>query len=90
MQLKITRNLGRGLPDWSEGELVDLEDRTLARKLIKAGLAELVGGPVEADLSTDPLGPPPAKTEPAKTEGPKVKPADPAEGPKAPKRPPRK
>lgn len=39
MKLTILRNLGRGLPDYTEGQTVDVDDHE-AQELLEKGLAE--------------------------------------------------
>jgi hypothetical protein len=41
MQVKVLRNLGRGFPQLTEGQVADLDEQT-AERLVKQGLAEVV------------------------------------------------
>jgi hypothetical protein len=49
MKIKILRNLGRRLPPYKEGEVLDLPDRE-AESLVKKGLAEAHDAKKDAEL----------------------------------------
>lgn len=63
MRIKVLRNLGRGLPSYKEGEVVDVEPAEAAR-LCKLNLAEVVESKIKAV---------PAKPAIAETKSPELK-----------------
>ena len=82
MKLRILRSLGRGLPDWTEGQEVTVKDTTLGKSLMDRGLAEQLGEPEPAKEPKPPEAIPKAKKEAAKrvpntvASTPKKKPAE--------------
>ena len=49
MKVRITRNLGKGLPDLLEGEVTDIRDTALLKSLVDSGLAEVIDEPKPAE-----------------------------------------
>ena len=64
MKVRITRNLGKGLPDLLEGEVTDIRDTTLLKSLVDSGLAEVIDEPKPAEESTPKPKAAPSKPEP--------------------------
>lgn len=69
MKIRVLRNLGKDLPDYREGQEVEVRD-ALGEELAKKGLAEIVSA--SAPKKTK-------KSEPKPSEPEEVKPAEPPE-----------